>query len=99
MPKLFHEDRRNEAVERTELCLVAEVEALKHVVSERRHLAVLPAEQLLKGGRCIRVRLLGLRQLGQKPIDAHEHAGALLGPLIRNYGGLPCRPAARADQL
>jgi hypothetical protein len=77
--ELLLEDGGDQAVEGPQLLLVAEVEALEHVVPEGRHLAVLAAEQLLKRGRRVGVGLLRLRQLRLQSVDAHEHGGGSPG--------------------
>ena len=61
---------RDQAVERTQLGLAAEVEALEEVVSERGHLTVFAAQQLLQRRGGVRVRFLRGWQLGLKSIDS-----------------------------
>ena len=77
MPELLGRDAGYQAVEGAQLGLAAEIEALEHVVAERRHLTVLATQQLLQGRCSIRVLLLGLRKLHLQLVDAHEHQKTL----------------------
>ena len=70
MAELLGGDRGDQAVERPELALAAEIEALEHVVPERGHLAVLAAEQFLQRGGGIRVLALRRRQFDLQLVDA-----------------------------
>jgi len=66
-------DAGHQFVERAQLRLAAEVEALKHVVPERGHLAVLAAQQLLQRRASVGVFSFRRRQLGLQLVYAHEH--------------------------
>ena len=57
MAEFLGRDAGDQAVERAQLVFAAKVEALEHVVSERRHLAVFAAEQFLQ--RCSGIRVGG----------------------------------------
>ena len=80
MAELFGGDAGDQAVERPQLALAAEVEALEHVVPERRHLAVLAAQQFLESGGGVRILALGRRQFDLQLVDAQEHSGS---PVLR----------------
>ena len=71
--ELLGGDARHEVVERPCALAVAEVERLVGVVHERRHLAVLAAEQLLDGGRADRIGVRRRRQLGLQAVDSQNH--------------------------
>ena len=73
VPDLLGEDAGDEAVERLELRLRAEVEALEHIVAQGGHLAVLAAKQFLQGRRSVRIGLFRLGQFRQQLVDAHIH--------------------------
>ena len=49
MAVLFSGDVRNQVVERPEFVPATEIEGLKRVIHQRRHLAELPSEQFLNG--------------------------------------------------
>src|SRR5690606_3574299 len=67
-------DRGDQTVEGAQLVLRAEVEALEHVVAERRHFPVLAAEKLLESSSGIGVLFGGWWQLGDQPVYSHKHA-------------------------
>lgn len=50
-----------------------EIESLKHVIFERRHLDMTTGEQSLQRSSCIRTRSYKLWQLISQAIDAHKH--------------------------
>ena len=71
--ELLGRDVRDQVVERPSALLVAEVERLKGVVQERRHLAELSTQELLDGGGPCRIRVGRRRQLGLNSINAANH--------------------------
>ncbi len=71
--ELLRGDARHQVIERARALAVAEVERLVGVVHERRHLAVLAAQQLLDRGRADRIGIRGRRQFGLQAVDSQNH--------------------------
>ena len=78
MAEFLGGDRRDQAVERTQLVLAAEIEALEQVVPERGHLAVFAAEQFLERGSGIGVLPLRCGQFDLQFVNSHKHLGSPL---------------------
>ena len=87
MAELFGGDAGDQTVEGAQLRLAAEIEALEHVVVERRHLAVLAAQQLLQRGGGVGIALLWHRQLGKQLVNPHEHDAVSSSGHERSYRG------------
>ncbi len=71
--ELLGGDARHQVIKRAGALAVAEVERLIRVVHERRHLAVLAAQQLLDGGSADGIWIRRRRQLGLQTIDTQYH--------------------------
>ena len=91
VPELLRRDVREQVVERPRALAPAEVERLERVVHERRHLAELPAQELLDDGGAGGVGGRRGRKLRLELVEALDHADRVPGrtrrdaPLCRRW--------------